>query len=367
MRNLCDTGQPFPYLFSSTSALLNVALFVPVAVLGVLIFRRPITVVAVLMLFSSAVELIQATTPLGRSCSVTDVVANISGTLIGVCAGAVWLRLRKEHIKWLTKDVLWGAAVAAVGIASVVSLLRYEVRPVDAAATQDRAEAHTRSVDGAYEWISQAAEDIFGEGTKVEDITEGKGGNRIRITANTDRGEVIGWWPDKTLERAWTSNPKGDKGTLSEAEVGAVGRNFAARLFRSDVTGSRETIRATGNGETQVHVITYRRYAHGVMMPMRLDITVTSAGRIMGFTARSIPDPVLEKPVMDRNKAQTLAHEDSGKRPNGASLLAQKVNGAWRPVWMVSVGSEDNEEVVYVDGVSGNRVSVDPEPVASPK
>ncbi|MGK5629298.1 VanZ family protein [Streptomyces sp. URMC 123] len=209
MRGLCDTGQPFPSLFSSPSALLNVALFTPVAILGVLVLRRPVTVIAVLTLFSGFVELIQATTPLGRSCSVTDIAANTTGTLIGCCAAAAWLRLRNDRITWFSKDVVWAAGLAILGIAGVTGLLRSVTTPVDTVTALDRAEAHTRSMDEAYEWISRVAEDVFGKGTAVGETEEDKGETRTRITVRTNRGELIVWWPDKTVEHAWTYDPAG--------------------------------------------------------------------------------------------------------------------------------------------------------------
>ena len=79
-------------------SLLNVAIFVPVAALGVLAFRRWswLEWVAVATVAAEAVELVQRVLLPQRSASAHDVVANSVGALLGAILGAV-LRLYREH------------------------------------------------------------------------------------------------------------------------------------------------------------------------------------------------------------------------------------------------------------------------------
>ncbi|MEW2087622.1 VanZ family protein [Streptomyces sp. NPDC005283] len=355
MEGVCDMGRP-THLLTSSSALLNIALFVPAPLLGVHVFRRPMTVAAVSLLCSGIVELVQATGSLGRACSATDIVANATGALLGVCAGTVWLRLRGSNVGPLVRDLCWGLGLVIVGTAALVGWFHSAVSPVDVVAAEDRRDTYMQSLEGSDEWMAAAVEDTFGEGTKTKDTTSEKSGARTRITVKTDRGEMVGWWPDRTLERAWSTDNKVEEGDLTEAQVRATGRKFAQQWFPDSVADSRETLDGMGDGKAEVYVLTYRRYVKNLMMPMRLDITITAKGRFMGFASKPIPDPVLPPTVISKSDAMRLAKKETGAEAEAAVLLAQKVAGGWRPVWMVSVKSGSKDPNLFLDAVSGQRV-----------
>ncbi|WP_440312618.1 VanZ family protein [Leucobacter chromiireducens] len=78
----------------------NVVLFVPIAFLGALFIRRPLTVALLGSLASALIETAQAILPaLGRSCSTNDWLANSIGALIGALLawGALALRRRWDR------------------------------------------------------------------------------------------------------------------------------------------------------------------------------------------------------------------------------------------------------------------------------
>ncbi|MFD8967708.1 VanZ family protein [Streptomyces sp. NPDC059568] len=350
----CDSGWP-THLLTSPSALLNVALFLPGAALGILVFRRPVTVAAVWLLFSTTVEFIQAMVPMGRSCSVTDIAANAMGTMLGVGAGAAWLRLRDQRFSGFGRDAAWGAGLAVAGAAAMVALFQSQVSGTDLVAADDRREAFAQRLEGSDQWMESTAVGVFGTGTKVNGTRAETIDTRTKITASTDRGDISGWWPDRTLEQAWTSNTRGDEGSLSQAQVTDVARKFAQKWLPQNVEGSTEKTRPMGEGPTKVYLISYRRYVYGVMAPMRLDITVTTAGRVMGFTAETVPDPDLPKPVLTEEDAKRLVHEKTDARIGNTILLAQRVGGQWRPVWLVGAGDKD----VFLDAVNGQQITPD--------
>ncbi|MFI2372785.1 VanZ family protein [Streptomyces sp. NPDC018833] len=350
----CDTGTPAD-LFASPSALLNVALFVPLSLLGVLLFRRPLTVAVSSMLFSGTIEFVQAVLPLERSCSVTDVAANAAGSLIGAAAGVFWLRLRRrEHIR-AGRDALWGAVLAVVGAALLAGLFRWQVPGEDIVAREDRRREFALETEGAVGWITLAAKDIFGQDTNVTQSSVVQEGSRTRVSAVTDRGAVSGWWPEKTLEQAWATDNKGDEGNLSQNQVQKIGGDFARRWFAKDIAAAQETVRAVGDGPTKVYSISYRRYVNGVMMPLRLQVTVTTTGRVMGFGSKIVPDPKLPEPTVSEDQARNLGRKATGDDPKDLTLLAQRIDGRWRPVWMMSAASQD----VFIDAVTGQRVVPD--------
>ncbi|WP_329400286.1 VanZ family protein [Streptomyces melanogenes] len=357
MDGYCDTGIP-AHLFTSSSALLNIALFVPAPLLAVLTFRRPMTVAAISVLCSGAIELIQATASLGRACSVTDITANTLGALIGSGVGTVWVFLDNRGSVGLKKDLVWGISVAAAGASTLVGLFTISVSSIDVVAADDRQRTQIQTLSGASDWIEQAAKEIFGRGTEVEETRTQSNGGRWHVTTTTNRGELSGWWPDKLLERASSKQNRGDIGNLTQSQIGEVGGQFAKRWFPQSVTKSRQTMYAVGNGKDKVYVVLYRRYVNDVMMPMRLDITVTSAGRIMDFASRPDPDPELPAVTIGQEKAKQLAKHVTGHQPKHANLLAQKVSGRWRPVWLMDTGKGDNPDI-FLDAVAGSEVTPD--------
>ncbi|MDK1472526.1 hypothetical protein QNO07_03635 [Streptomyces sp. 549] len=118
-------------------------------------------------------------------------------------------------------------------------------------------------------------------------------GERALITAETDRGQISGWWPDKKLTEARSHDSEGEPGDLGREQARTVGTDFARAWFPQDVRGSRKTVDTVAGetGERALYVLTYRRHTNGSLMPAHLEITVTAAGRIMGFSALPGPGP----------------------------------------------------------------------------
>ncbi|MHC5902933.1 VanZ family protein [Streptomyces sp. S6] len=348
----CDVGAPV-HILTDTSSLLNIALFAPGALLAVLVFRRPATAVASFVCLSVGVELIQAMTNLGRSCSVSDVAANATGSVIGAFAGVLWLRFRRRTPRRPARDLLWGVSVLAVGAAFTV-FFQTRIDHVDIVAMDDARQARGQTAEEAIVWITDAATATFGAGTRILGSAAETSGKRVKVTADTDRGDIVGWWPEKHLEQARAKNNRADDGDVGQDEAAAHAERFARTWFPDSVKDSRRQIRTLGETPGQTYLVTYRRYRDGVMMPMRLNITVTPAKRITGFTARHTADPQLPTVTIDEPQARSIAHgQPEGRAPGPALLLAQKVGGVWRPVWLI--GSA--EQGVAVDAVTGRRVT----------
>ncbi|MEU3242919.1 VanZ family protein [Streptomyces sp. NPDC006875] len=347
----CDTGMP-AHLFTSASSLLNIALFAPGAFLAVLLFRRPVTVAAALGCLSGAVELIQSVANLGRSCSVTDLAANATGAVIGSLAGALWLHQRRQPPRKPVRDLIWGASLATVGAVAVVGVFHSHIDSVDVVARDDQTHNLAESAVRADEWINTAAKGIYGSDTQVRETATQKYGSRLKITATTSRGSIAGWWPEKELESAWSTNTHGDEGSFSQEQVSSAADKFARKWFPKNVAGSKQRIRSIGDGATRAYVVAYRRYADRVLMPMRLDLTITTTGRVIGFTAKAVEDPVLPSVTVDEAKARNVAEKETGLPTDSTLLLAQQIRGAWRPVWLVGSGKQD----IAIDAATGERV-----------
>lgn len=364
---VCDTGSPFTQLTqssASTSALLNVALFVPAPFFGVLVFRRPATVAAIAALTSGVVELLQAESDSGRACSVTDFSANTIGALLGALFGvlALWFWRRRDRLQQsprVGQDLAWGSGVAAVGFLALAGIFHGSVSGYNASAIDEQHRAIVRASAGADEWIAGAAVDVFGKQVQIGQTQDVKDGGRWHLKVLTDRGEITGWWPDRKLERGVAYDNKAEPGTMDGQQAEAVSTRFTQRWFSQDVTGSRETSRKIGDARGHFYQFTYRRYVDGVMMPMRLDVTISAAGRIMGFTARSTPDPKIPKVFITKDNAIETIRRRVGKSPQSAVLLAQKVDGNWHPVWMMGVLDGTKSKDLFLDAVSGKPISPD--------
>ncbi|MEU0008416.1 VanZ family protein [Streptomyces sp. NPDC006314] len=349
---VCDLSSPFPQMFTSSSALLNVALFIPAPFFAALLFQRPLTTVVIAAVGSGLIELIQAEGSMGRSCSATDIVANTTGALLGVAAGVVWAWRIGQGTWRVKRDVLWGAALAVTGCAALIGTFRSSITPYIPLTERPGFAADQRAVEGADTWITEAAVYVFGEGTQVKQTVVAK--HTGLVTAKTNRGQITGWWPEKKLEEAAFTDNRAEAGPLNQDQAQEVSTRFVQRWFPTEVRGTKRTVHVSGSGNTAVYMFVYRRYSEGLMMPMRLNVTVTSGGRIMNFTARAVKDPKLPKSTVSQDEAVRLARKYTGHTVQGAVLLAQKVKGrGWRPVWMMGVMNGD----VFVDAVTGHQVS----------
>jgi VanZ like protein len=347
----CDTGLP-THLLTSTSSLLNIALFAPGAFLAVLLFKRPVTVAAAFGCVSGTVELIQSVSSLGRSCSVTDLAANTAGAVVGSLAGALWLRQRQQPLSKPVRDLLWGTSIALIGTVAVGGVFHSRIDSVDVVAMDAQRQNLAESAVQADEWINTAAKGIYGSGTQVRETATERRGNRLKITAQTNRGSIAGWWPEKELESAWSSNTRGDEGSFSKQQVATAADAFARKWFPKNAAGSKQLIRSIGDGPTRAYVVVYRRYADKVLLPMRLDLTVTTTGRVIGFTARTVEDPPLPPVTVDEAEARHLAKQATGLPTESTLLLAQQIQGKWRPVWLVGSGKHD----VAIDAATGELI-----------
>ncbi|GGV70007.1 hypothetical protein GCM10010294_27610 [Streptomyces griseoloalbus] len=339
----CDTGSLLPAL-TSVSAWLNVLLFAPLGYCATKTFNRPATIAILLGLASAGVELIQAEGDFGRSCSVTDLAANSLGALLGVVLA--WRRPR-------FKDSLWAAGTALAGGALVTAAFAYGITPDDAVAPQQRAERHAKAMEGSDAWIAHVLEEIF-PGSEIQQQKEERyTDTQVKVTVTTDKGHLIATWPNKQLLQAWSSQMHSEPGGLTQKEIRKKGEAFAQHWFPASLKGSDVSLDIIGD-EEPLYQLTFRRYRDGLMMPMRLDISVTGAGRVMGFTHRPVSDPVMPAPEVTEEEARAIVRDAHGEE-SAAVLLAQQVKGSWTPVWMVGTKNSD----VFVDAVTGKVVTVD--------
>ncbi|MFJ9471655.1 VanZ family protein [Streptomyces caniferus] len=357
---VCDAGLPLGAFLTSESAQLNFLLFVPMSVTAALLFRRPVSVAVGSVALAFSIELAQAWIAEGRACTYDDITANAIGGVGGVLCASAYLWVKEGNSPFALRDVLWGTGLAAVTGAALTTAFLSSITTVDGDARQNQAQQKFRDTDQQDQWMNRTVAKIYGHQTEVAETgMQQLGHGRWRLTAKTTRGEISALWPDRKLESMWSKNNRDDSGNLTDAEMKAAAQNFGEKWFPKETVGARTKFRAVAE-RRGAHLLNYRRYVHGVMMPMRLDIVVTTSGRIMGVTAQTTADPSLPRVTVTKKEAKELAERGSERTDaTPVSVLAQRVSGSWRPVWMIGLkthGSEENSETVFLDAVTGKRV-----------
>ncbi|KUL37920.1 hypothetical protein ADL22_20015 [Streptomyces sp. NRRL F-4489] len=325
----CDIGLPGWEFLGSESSRLNVALFVPVSFLAVLLFPRPVAVLAGALLLTGAIELVQAVTELGRACSYDDLKANALGGLLGVLLGTAvqWIRARRRPVT--LRDTLWGTGAAAAGGLLLTGLFLLTVEPGDgdAQAQARRAESRPREA-----WIEAAVTELFGPGAGPG------GGNDLKLSDGRWRltmevaggGSAVALWPERRLER-FTMKPVGPATEAGEPLSPDRARAVADRFVRKWCPGVAEGAEATlvplqgdgtgkpgdgGNGRKGGgYRLTYRQKGPvAAGSPARLEVTVSPAGRVVELMTPGAGDETGHGPGSEGGSGQSARPTAVGSR-----------------------------------------------------
>ncbi|WP_327732525.1 VanZ family protein [Streptomyces nojiriensis] len=358
-RNSCDLG--FDLAGLGPSAWLNFALFVPASLFAAVASRKPLLTVAAAFVASAAIEAAQTRLATGRTCSLTDLVMNSAGALTGTAVALAWLLAvaASPALRWKRDAVLSGitAAAGCVLLAAVLAIWTPDTR--DAVASDRETAAMVAATEEAVQWMGEVSTAAFGPNQQNSGIRTEHRDGRWMLAFQSDSGTIDGVWPDRTLTSIRARNNEAEPGTLTAADATTTGKTFAEAWFPDQVRGSTLTTQPLGTSPRTVYELTYRRHANGVMLPMRLDLAVTSTGRILHVSCIPEPDPTIPTPVLNRETAETRAREHTGRTPTAAVLLAQKIGGTWRPVWMVGMPDGSPQPDVCLDAVTGTPVTPD--------
>ncbi|MGW1400675.1 VanZ family protein [Streptomyces sp. NPDC002405] len=353
---VCYVGPSLAGTLSTTPGKLNVLLFVPVCFFGVCAFRRPFGVLAGGLLLTAGVELLQSLLPLGRSCVYSDLAANALGSGIGVLCAVSWQALKRQKPLFGLRDVRQGGLALGVGGVALAAIFYFGVTPVYGG------QESVGATGAQEEWARSVVDQVYGKGTNIVQVQQREAipGFPGKVDVTTDKGSMTLLWPDRKIQSAFSVNNKDDAGTLTPEESKKSAEEFAKKWYADEVKGSEATFDPLAKGKAP-YVLSYRRYRNGVMLPLRLDITVTSSGRIMGVNAQLVDDPEMPEPRLDEAAAKKRAEQLTKlKAGDPAFMIAQEVLGDWRPVWIVNLIREGETEpkgaAIYLDAVSGEPV-----------
>ncbi|WP_157851781.1 VanZ family protein [Streptomyces monomycini] len=291
----CDQGLPGAAFLASESAQLNILLFVPLCFLAVLLFRRPVLVLAGTVILTSAIELAQGHLTLGRTCSYDDIKANALGGIIGLSLGCLSLCLfpgrRRRRSPFTRRDTLWGSGAVIVSACAVATAFPATLTIEDHEATTYRSRAELGSTAAMQEWFAGTVTELLGE--QANGTTEMRkpqdGQRRWVLRADTSRGSVVATWPDRKLVELRTVSHQhaadASSRSLPDTETRKSAERFARTWFPKETADAEARFEHPRN-DPHTRLLSYRRYDHGVMTPMRLDIAVSTTGRITGLTTK---------------------------------------------------------------------------------
>ncbi|MFI9046669.1 VanZ family protein [Streptomyces sp. NPDC053427] len=277
----CDAGLPAAAFVASESARLNFLLFVPLCFLAVLLFARPVTVAVGAAALACTIEFLQSWASLGRACTYDDIVANAAGGVAGALCGTVVLWIARRRLPVTRADLAWGAALAVAGAVALTAAFRFSVTTTDFEARSQRNRAVFRDMDRQDRWMNRTVPRLLGQhATVTGSATVALGHGRFRLTAQTTRGTVVALWPARTLESLRAKRGRGDEGRLTRPAMKSAGEKFARTWFPRAAAGPEPAFRPLP-GTHGAALLSYRRPARGATAPLRLDITVTTSGRIV--------------------------------------------------------------------------------------
>ncbi|MEU1485614.1 VanZ family protein [Streptomyces sp. NPDC005752] len=355
-----DVGEPF----ATEQGLLNLVMFLPVGLFGVLAVRRVLPVFLGAALLSSVTELCQGLLPwLGRSCDTSDVQMNVLGAALGTLAGWAALHLTRRELHPVTAAlrptaIVFGAgflACAAVGTVWITPLV-VDSTSLQIAGTDQRTAAR------------QALSTAFDDHVKMVNVQLQRGQNDasdvLLIAMETGSAELS--WPDGTQFSAdlggvsetadggfpVTGSPSAPR---SEDDALRIATRYAEKRFPWALAASdAKSVPVGGNAESG-WVVRWRSRVDGVLMPMRLDVRIDRSGHVAQLLSRRVSGSVSLPPrrVDEKQAGAAVAAYAPGSTPGAGELLAVRREGRWRAQWLVPTSSGSDAYAVYVDAETG--------------
>ncbi|MFH8342717.1 VanZ family protein [Streptomyces sp. AM6-12] len=350
--------------FRTVEGRLNVAMFIPVGFLGVLVTRRALPATLIGAALSVIVETAQGAFPsIGRACDTSDLVANTSGAALGALAGLLVAALSSRSLTpWSFRNRptavtgLVGALV--IGLAWTTSIQPHSVRR-----TVGVGAATAEQQDAVKAAVAQAFGDYFP--VRSVQLASSPDSSNGTVIANLSSGFLQMGWPDRADVTAslgmsdteaesgfpvpgFTTKPKGPGGAR------AIATAYAQRHYPWGVPHSRVDVSPVGDHAALGWLVGYRRYVNGVLMPMRLDIQVDRAGRISQLSARKASDVSVAPTVTREEAAAAASREARGcSKVTVGELMAVKTKSTWRAVWRVVASCRSASTVLNIDARTG--------------
>ncbi|MFB4196349.1 VanZ family protein [Streptomyces carpaticus] len=368
----CVINKDLAESFTQTQGLMNMGMFIPFGLLGVLATRRPALVIPAGILLSATIEVAQATVPfLTRTCDTTDLLSNSAGTVIGVALGLLLTpsgRQPRSPENLSGRHLAMGITAVAAALAGAWALL---VTPI----VIEWSDSATSATDDQRRAIEESVQEAFGGHYAVRSAEFVRGGGGAgTVTAILDSGAETASgsaelsWPDKEdftvhvlpgVFEPGHSYPitKTTEPVATREEAEAVARAYAKRYMPWGVQGSELIVRPVEDGH-RGWTASWRRWDGDILLPMRLDVTIEAGGNLTDLLTRRVDDPELPDVTVTEEAAWQLleAHfslEHTAPERHEPVHLAERYEGEWRVHWLMTL--EAGTETFYgtVDATTG--------------
>ncbi|MGW4378327.1 VanZ family protein [Kitasatospora sp. NPDC004531] len=221
----CTRGADLAFTLQGAQGQLNLLMFVPIGLFGVLALGRPTAVAIGVLVLTGATESVQGLLPgIGRACDSGDLAANAIGGLAGVLLGCAVRLARRRRIRPGGRELAFGGALA-VTLGVPVLLVQTMVLEPTVASGASPATAQQR------ELALRDAELLFGPGERVAAVqwlVSGPGIERVSVT-----GEKLSFtldWPSgRLLDVRGFSEPGPAPDPATEQQARAAADRFLAQ------------------------------------------------------------------------------------------------------------------------------------------
>ncbi|MFI6767342.1 VanZ family protein [Streptomyces sp. NPDC050355] len=376
--SMCVINRDLAEPFATQQGLLNLLLFLPIGCLGLLALRTLLPVLVGSVLLSLATELLQTLLPgVSRGCDSSDLQMNALGGIIGALASWGILHLAKFRAAPARTHARGSAIAAGVAllVAGVVCTAWVTLISVDATSLQ-----FTGSKEKAA--AKKVIHKAFGDRYAISNVQLQSGVDDVpdKLLITLDQGFAELSWPDadqltvsleNSNETTSASYPVPGVGNAPTGEQDAlrIARTYAEAHFPKELRAAKPQVYPVGDKAELGWMVSWRRRAgSGVLMPMRLDVQINTAGRVSQLLARTAEDPSGLPPLKVKKEQAEQTALDSlerpaqakGIRPADSELLAVQRDGKWRIQWLTAFAADDPSvqmPPVYVDATTGK---VDP-------
>ncbi|MER7842290.1 VanZ family protein [Streptomyces sp. NPDC096040] len=366
----CTINRDLIEPFAEQQGQMNVAMFAPVGVLGVLATRRVSMAALIGVALSACIETTQGVFPiLGRACDTSDFVTNSTGAVIGALVGWAVVKVERQGSppRWdLQPKAFAFAAIPLIGVLTT-AWVGY-IQPHSVARTSAVADADSAQVQAVRKQLQQA----FGRYYSLRRVQfNSQDGIHGTVFASLRDGTLEMSWPGQTdltasIDISNTSGfpLAGATSAKTAANAKSLALTYARGHYPSAVTGSNVSVSGVGQDAALGWIVSFRRRHHGILMPMRLDVEVTRYAKVSQMSVRLLPDVDIPDAKISRQNAAKIVRRTQPNCPTASAdeLLAVRSHGTWRTVWRVSASCSDSTKRINVNAVTGSIESVESRP-----
>ncbi|MFD8544757.1 VanZ family protein [Streptomyces sp. NPDC059649] len=351
--------------FGTEQGILNCLMFVPVGFTGVFVTRRAIPALACGVALSALIETAQGALPaIGRACDTSDLVSNSAGSTLGAFIAFILVRFQRSGLTpWrMRRSPAVITCVAFAVVLGTVWLTSIQAHSVNATEAVGTAASDQRNA------VVEAVRQAFGDHYTVGDVqfSSSPDSDRGTVMASLPVGFVQINWPEAneitaSLDMSDNGKPSGYPvpGGPTHVENSQQARKAAAAYaethFSWAVPDSKVEVSPVGEKASLGWLVSWRRYRHAVLMPMRLDVQIDRTGHVSQLSTRKAPDVNIAPSHIKKEEALQLAKSSTPgcQRAEVGELLAVRNGSKWHAVWRIKITCKDSSAIVHINASSG--------------